>query len=208
MIGKGSYTFLLAYTNRLIETKSCVLLLVLCCISSTCLSQNVAVKNNLLYDATLTPNIGIEVKLADQWTAGLNLGYQPWPFKDTTERKLRHLLIAPEVRYWFTDVFRGWFVGVNAFWSHYNVSKVKFPFGMYSSVKNRRKQGDAFAGGVFAGRSWPLSKRWNLEAEAGVDAGYTNYKEYECPHCGQSYGDDSKAFLVPKVGINIIYNLK
>ena len=74
-------------------------ILVLFSISISAFSQSVVLKNNLLYDATLTPNIGIEVKLAARWTAGLNLGYQPWPFKDTAERKMRHLLVAPEVRY-------------------------------------------------------------------------------------------------------------
>ena len=185
-----------------------IILLAFCSISLSGYTQTVVLKNNLLYDATLTPNIGIEVKLAKQWSAGINVGYQPWPFKDTTERKMRHLLIAPEIRYWFCDVFSGWFVGANAFWSHYNISKVKFPFGMYPSVKDRRKQGDAFAAGLSAGYSWILSPHWSIEAEGGVDVGYTKYKEYECAHCGDYYGQEKKAFAVPKVGINIIYNIK
>ena len=193
-------------SNR--ELRISIMTLMLFCISICSMSQTVVLKNNLLYDATLTPNIGIEVKLSQKWTAGLNLGYQPWPFKDTTERKMRHLLIAPEVRYWFCDVFSGWFFGINAFYSHYNMSKVKFPFGMYSSVKDRRKQGDAVAAGLFAGHSWILSPHWSIEAEAGVDVGYTKYKEYECVHCGEYYGQEKKGFAVPKVGINIIYNLK
>ena len=44
--------------------------------------------------------------------------------------------------------------------------------------------------------------------EGGVDVGYTKYKEYECTHCGDYYGKEKKAFAVPKVGINIIYNIK
>lgn len=186
----------------------CFMLLMLFSVSSFGFSQSLVLKNNLLYDATLTPNLGLEVKLSKQWTAGLNVGYQPWPFKDTAERKMRHLLIAPEVRYWLCDVFSGWFVGVNAFYSHYNISKVNFPFGLYSSVENRRKQGDAFAAGVFGGHSWILSPHWSIEAEAGVDVGSAKFKEYECVHCGEYYGEDKKPFLAPKVGINIIYNIK
>lgn len=188
--------------------KYILLLTLLFSVSLSGYTQTVVLKNNLLYDATLTPNIGIEVKLANQWSAGINLGYQPWPFKDTSERKMRHFLIAPEIRYWFCDVFSGWFVGGNAFWSHYNISKVKFPFGMYPSVKDRRKQGDAVAAGLFAGYSWILSPHWSIEAEGGIDVGVTKYKEYECAHCGQEYGQEKKAFAVPKVGINIIYNIK
>ncbi|MBR4379687.1 MAG: DUF3575 domain-containing protein [Bacteroidaceae bacterium] len=187
--------------------RSIVLMLFLCGISLCCFSQTVVLKNNFLYDATLTPNLGIEVRLDDKWTAGLNVGYQPWPFDDKTERKLRHLLISPEVRYWFCDVFSGWFIGANAFYSHFNVSKVNL-LGLYPSVKNRRKQGDAFAGGIFGGHSWILSPRWSIEAEAGIDVGSAKYKEYECAHCGEYFGEDNKVFLAPKVGINIIYNLK
>ena len=191
--------------NRFVKN---VILLVWLCICANGYSQTVVLKNNLLYDATLTPNIGIEVKLSRQWSAGLNLGYQPWPFKDTAERKMRHLLIAPEVRFWLCDVFSGWFAGANAFYSHYNVSKVRFPFGVFPSVKDRRKQGDAVAVGLFAGYSWILSPHWSVEAEGGVDVGYTKYKEFECSHCGEFYGQDKKSFAVPKVGINIIYNIK
>lgn len=188
--------------------KSLSLALILLSISICGFSQKVVLKNNLLYDATLTPNLGIEVRLDDKWTAGLNVGYQPWPFSDAKERKLRHLLIAPEVRYWLCNVFSGWFVGANAFYTHYNISKIKFPFGMYPSVENRRKQGDAFAAGIFGGRSWILSPHWSIEAEAGIDVGYTKYKEYDCEHCGDYYGEDKKPFAVPKIGINIIYNIK
>lgn len=192
-------------SNR--ELKILLWSLMLFCNSLCGFSQTVVLKNNLLYDATLTPNIGIEVKLSNRWTAGLNVGYQPWPFSDKTERKLRHLLIAPEARYWFCDVFSGWFIGANAFYSHYNLSKVNL-LGLYPSLKNRRRQGDAFAAGVFAGHSWILSPRWSIEAEAGVDVGHAKYKEYECAHCGEYYGEDKKPFLAPKVGINIIYNIK
>lgn len=171
-------------------------------------AQYVAVKNNLLYDVTATPNLGLELRMSPKWTAGVNFGFNPFSFSN--DRKWKHLLVAPEARYWFCDVFAGHFLGFNAFYSHYNVGHAHFPFpfGLYPSVRQLRKQGDAYAAGLFYGYSWILSPRWSLEAEAGVDVGYTHYKEYECAHCGAYLGKKDKVFATPKLGINIVYNIK
>lgn len=112
--------------------------------SETISAQNVAVRNNLLYDLTLTPNLGIDVKLGDQWSGGLSAGFNPWPTSDNVSRKWRHLLIAPQLRYWTKGVFedRSTYWALNLIYSHYNVADVKFPFGMYSDVRDKRLQGD------------------------------------------------------------------
>ena len=200
-----------------------LLLIVMMIVSMNIRAQHVAVKNNLAYDATLTPNIGLEFGVAPRWTLGLNAGYNPWwhhatsnpfPFALGTARgesdrsQWRHLLVAPEARYWFCSTFAGHFIGFRALYMHYNIGNVKLPMGLYSSLREKRRQGDAVAGGVFYGYSWLLSTRWSLEAEAGVDVGYTWYKEYDCTHCGTYYGKDDKPFLKPKIGLNIIYNIK
>lgn len=40
----------------------------------TALGQSVAIKNNLAYDALLTPNLSLEAKLANRWTLDLQGG--------------------------------------------------------------------------------------------------------------------------------------
>lgn len=58
-------------------------LLIICvCQLSTLSSQTVAVKTNLLYDATTTINLEGEVKLAARWTLGLSGNYNPWTFSE------------------------------------------------------------------------------------------------------------------------------
>ena len=148
------------------------------------MAQTFVVKNNLLYDGAQTPNLGFELKLSDHWTTALSGGYRPWPTDDWKEKKWRHLLVDWEMKRWF------------------------FPLGLYPSIKNERRQGDFVAVGAFYGYSWILSPHWSLEALAGVDVGYTWYKRYDCVHCGEYYGKDHKPFLMPKLGINIVYNIK
>ena len=67
-------------------------------------AQKVALKSNLLYDATTTMNLGLEFGLARKWTLDVPVNYNPW--KPDNGRRLRHWGIQPEVRYWFCERFR------------------------------------------------------------------------------------------------------
>ena len=93
----------------------------------------------------------------------------------------------------------------NVLYSHYNVGGIKFPFGLYGGVKDRRLQGDLMALGAKYGYGWMLSRSWAVEAEAGVAVGYAWFKEYDCPHCGSYLGKDDRIFLLPQLGINVVY---
>ena len=45
-------------------------------------AQDMAVKTNLLYDATTTFNLGAEFRLAPKWTLDLSANYNPFTFSD------------------------------------------------------------------------------------------------------------------------------
>lgn len=202
------------YTRRAINSRIkqrialLVVLIISVAFSETISAQNVAVRNNLLYDLTLTPNLGIDVKLGDQWSGGLSAGFNPWPTSDNVSRKWRHLLIAPQLRYWTKGVFedRSTYWVLNLIYSHYNVADVKFPFGMYSDVRDKRLQGDLGALGVSFGYTWRLSRLFRMEAEAGVSGGYAWSKQYACGHCGTYEGRNDKAFLMPKLALNLVFD--
>ena len=53
-------------------------------------AQHFALKNNLLYDATTTPNLGFEVGLSKKVTLDVSAGYNPFKFNDG--KKLKHWL--------------------------------------------------------------------------------------------------------------------
>ena len=184
-----------------------VLTALCCCAFSDVHAQVVTVSNNLLYDAFLTPNLRVGARLAPHWSLGMTAGYRPWPNDDTATRKLRHVLLSPSVRYWKDSVDVHHFFGANIIYSHYNVGGITFPFGLYKSVRNERRQGDLWALGVFYGYSWPLGRYFNFEAMIGAAIGYTKFNRYECVHCGQLLGREKKLFAMPQAALNIVYNI-
>lgn len=190
---------------RLNYRKSLFVLLLF--ITNSVSAQQVTLSNNLLYDATLTPNLRVGVRLSPHWSMGLTAGYRPWPTDDNTSRKWKHLLLAPDVRYWTDSVDVHHFFGINLIYSHYNVSDVKFPFGLWKSVRDERHQGDLGAIGAYYGYSWPLGRFWNLEAHIGAAIGYTKYDRYQCGHCGTKIGTEKKVFVMPQAGVSIVYNI-
>lgn len=50
-------------------------------------AQDMAVKTNLLYDATTTFNLGAEFCLAPKWTLDLSANYNPFTFSDNKKWK-------------------------------------------------------------------------------------------------------------------------
>lgn len=169
--------------------------------------SGVLLKNNLLYDATLTPNLGVEVAVDSVWSVGAEVGLRIWPRDKWATRKYRHLLIAPEVRRWLKHTGTGHFVGANILYTHFNVVGVKFPFGLYGSQRHERKQGNAFALGPQYGYVWRLAPRWKLEAECGIDVGYQWSKVFRRERPCERMGSDHGFFLMPRLGVNIVYRI-
>ena len=183
------------------------LLVLLLFITQLVSAQQVTLSNNLLYDTWLTHNLRIGLRLSPHWSMGLTAGYRPWPTDDNTSRKWKHLLLSPDLRYWTDSVGVHHFFGVNLIYSHYNVADVKFPFGLWKSVRDERRQGDLGAIGLFYGYSWPLGRYWNLETHIGAAVGYTKFDRYQCGHCGTKIGTEKKVFVMPQAGVSIVYKI-
>lgn len=160
-----------------------------------------------MYDALLTPNLRVGLRLSPHWSMGLTAGYRPWPTDDNTTRKWKHLLVSPDLRYWTDSVNVHHFFGVNLIYSHFNLANIKFPFGLYKGLRDERRQGDLGAIGAFYGYSWPLGRHWNIEALIGAAVGYMKYDRYACGKCGTKIGDDHKIFVVPQAALNIVFNI-
>ena len=89
-------------------------------------AQELTISNNLLYDATLTPNLQMGVQVSPKWSIGVTGGFRHWPIGNLTKTKWRHLLISPEVRHWTDSLQIGHFFGMNAIYSHFNAGYSDF----------------------------------------------------------------------------------
>ena len=170
------------------------------------MSQHIAVKTNVLYLATATPNVELEGRVARKWTAGVSVGWNPFTFADN--KKLRHIAVQPEVRRWLCSPFAGHFLAAHAVYSHFNAGGISLPF--FSGLKDYRYQGDLGAVGIGYGYSWMLpGNHWSIEAEIGLGVGYASYGKYECATCGSKVADESKVRLMPtKAALSVVYNIK
>ncbi|MDR1403020.1 MAG: DUF3575 domain-containing protein [Tannerellaceae bacterium] len=182
--------------------RALVLISIMAAIFCSVRGQTIAVKSNILYDATSTVNIGLEVGLAPKWTLELPVNYNPWDFSDN--KKLKHWLVQPEARYWFCEKFNGHFLGVHALVSGYNVGGIDV-FGL----KEHRYEGNMYGGGVSYGYHWILNTRWSVEATVGAGYAYLNHGKYPCGKCENKLDNFTKSWFGPtKAGVSIIYIIK
>ena len=164
----------------------------------------VALKNNLAYDAILTPNLEIEFRLAPKWSMELGAAFNPFPLDDTKFPKWRHVSAWIAPRYWFCNVFNRGFLSFNVAYAHYNVAGTAWPVSwMYKQVKESHYQGDAVMAGISYGWHFAISPHFSVELEGGVDAGYTWYDQFECKHCGAKKDHGGRWFVLPKIGVNL-----
>lgn len=189
------------------------LLVLLMAITTTTASAQLAIKTNLLYDATTTPNIGIEVGLGKRHTAQIFYGLNPWSFKGG-DSKAKHWLLMPEYRWWTCTVFNGWFFGVHAMGGEFNAGNVNLPIpgaffkgdNLQKELKDYRYEGKYLGGGLTAGYQWILSKHWNIEAELGVGYDHIWYDKYPCAECGTRLEKAETNYIgLTKLGLSILY---
>lgn len=180
------------------------------------LRAQVAVKTNILYDATTTPNLGIEVGVAGKSTFNIVYGLNPWSFGSATrDRKFaRHWILMPEYRWWPCTRFTGHFAGVHLMTGELNACNVSLPLpgGFVGGTNLSKAAGDARVQGPFAGigmtygYQWALSRHWNVEAEIGAGYAHVWYAKFPCGSCGQKIEEGNADYLgLTKVGISLMY---
>jgi len=174
-----------------------------------------SIYTNLVIDlAAAEPNLGLEFPIGEHWSVGANAGIKTWPRylfwdRDNVQntKHWRNFYVMPEGRYYFKQVFDGVYVGANALYSHYNVGNMQYPVVIYPAIQDKRVQGDYWGGGLFGGYSWRLGKHWRIAAEAGATVGAALYEHFNCEHCGEKIGDVREVAVVPRLAVNVAYNI-
>ena len=173
-------------------------------------AQKVAIKTNLVYDATATINAGLEFGLAQKWTLDISGNFNAWNISDSGAR-WKHWVVQPELRYWFCDRFSGHFIAMHLHGGLYNIGGIKNNISFIGTdflrLSDQRFQGWFAGGGIAYGYSWILGKHWNLEAEIGFGYSYTVYDRFECAGCGKKVEENMDHHYVgpTKAAINLVY---
>lgn len=159
-----------------------------------------AVKTNLLWDAALCANLGMEFELWPHWSLDLPVWYSPY---DITRRwRIRLLATQPEVRYWLKDAGQGHYFGIHA-------SVIGFNVSFNGDFRHQDPNHAAFGAGVGYGYAFHLDKarRWSMEAQIG--AGYIDYKWIKYHNTGRNGAEVSRGkgtyWGVTRVGLAIAY---
>ena len=169
-------------------------------------AQKVALKTNLLYDATSTPNLGAELALGKKSTLQLFYGLNPWKFASDRTKQLRHWLLMPEYRYWTCQKFNGHFFGIHALGGQYNVGGIDLFNPVFKDLDKKRYEGWYAGGGLAYGYQWLLSRHWSLEASVGVGYIRFHYKEFPCTECGALIQENNKNYFGPtKLALSLMY---
>lgn len=179
------------------------------CMCERAMCQDVAVKTNLLSDAVLNPNAGVEIGLAPKWTLDVSGQFNGWTLSH--DRRWKHWAVQPEARYWFCDRFAGHFVGLHAHGGQYNIGgidgRINFLGTDARKLKDTRYQGWFAGAGISYGYAWILGRHWNLEAEIGIGYSYTRYDRFRCSGCGKKIETDKTHHYVgpTKAAVNLVY---
>lgn len=160
----------------------------------------VAIKTNLLWDAALCANLGVEIELWPKWSLDIPVWYSPY---DITGRwRIRLLASQPEVRYWLKEAGVGHFFGVHTSIIGFNVS-------FNGDYRYQDPNYAAFGVGLGYGYAFHLDKerRWSLEANIG--AGYIGYKWIKYHNTGRNGAEVSRGqgiyWGVTRVGFTVAY---
>lgn len=160
----------------------------------------IAVKTNLLGDAALCANLGVEIGLWRHWSLDVPVWYSPYDI--TNGWRIRLLATQPEVRYWLKDTGEGHYFGVHATVAGFNVS-----FG--GDYRYQDPNHAAFGTGIGYGYAFHLdkSRRWSMEAQIG--AGYIGYEYIKYHNTGRNGAEISHGkgtyWGVTRAGFTVAY---
>lgn len=181
-----------------------ILLLVAAFAADRADAQRVALKTNLAYLATTSPQLSLEARLGDRVTMELGGGFNLWNFQSGI--RIKHWLAQPELRLWTCDVFNGHFLGLHVHGGQFNAGKLDIPVGRLAHFKDSRYQGYFYGAGLSYGYQWVLGQHWNLEASLGGGYARFHYAKYPCTDCGTLLGEGNYDYWgVTRATLSLLY---
>lgn len=181
------------FTSVVNKKYRALLVIIFCVVSFSGYSQKIALKTNAVLWATVSPNISAEFVVSRNLSVDLSASFNVWtPFANM---KTNHLLLQPELRYWFGRPMSQHFVGFTLLYVDYDLL-----------FRETRYNGETFGGGFTYGYDFVLSKHWNLELTAGVGVMYRWQYKYNENEPRPEYRNNFGWYVAPvKVGVTVSY---
>ncbi|MBO7190161.1 MAG: DUF3575 domain-containing protein [Alistipes sp.] len=158
-------------------------------------------KTNMLAYSTLVPNLGVEVRLADHWSAEITGLYSPFNLF-AYNLKTRVLAMKPEVRYWFGEAMRkGHFIGIHMPVAGFNIQ-------LNDDYRYQDPNHALWGVGLNYGYAMLLGKNQNWTIDFTIGLGYMDmkYDVYEGVRNGKYIRTEEKYYFGPtRIGVNIAY---
>ncbi|MBR4883285.1 MAG: DUF3575 domain-containing protein [Bacteroidales bacterium] len=146
------------------KIKLILIVIIMIAFRGTLSAQRIALTSNLLEDAVLTPNIGVDIVVEDRQSLTFDASFSP--YKVATEFYNKRMTLRAGYKYWLDQALYAHYLGADVVLSSSDVGVGKF---------NSR---DQYVGvGVGYGYSFILGKRWNVAPHIGVGVAYC--KTYE-----------------------------
>ena len=161
-------------------------------------AQMMAVKTDLLKDALMIGDIGIDFVVAERHTIGMEFVYTDNPIG----RPMKISGLMPEYRYWFNGrPFTRQHIGLVGGFASYDIM-----------LGTNIYKGDAYGLGISFGHTFTLTPHWNIEL--GSSVGIVGYKQefyYKGDnYLGYKYRTNSHGYyLMPiKMGVSVVYVIR
>ncbi len=191
------------------RTRTFVVAMAMALTATALRAQDLAVKTNILADATLSPNLGIETAIARQWTLDVEGEYNGWILSHG--HRWKHWAVQPEARYWLGRRLAKHFLGVHVQGGQYNIGGfnggINFLGSDLRKLSGTRYQGWFLGAGVSYGYAFVLNRNWNVETEVGIGWSYTRYDTFTCVNCGTKDLEDAPHNYVgpTRLAVNLVY---
>ena len=143
-----------------------------------------AVKNNLLYDAALLPNLAVEVPFGKnyRWSVEVEGHWSWWNTNATSYNYHRIQMAGVELRRWFANKtgnpLNGWHAGLYGYGGTYDVRLFTNSNDDKGYLSNW-----SYSAGLSIGYAKPIGKRFNLEFGLGFGYFGGEYKKYDVSDC-------------------------
>lgn len=159
----------------------------------------IAVKNNLLFDAALVANLGVEISPWTHWSLDIPVWYSPYDI--TSTRKIRLLAVQPELRWWPREAMDGHFVGLHTHVAGFNIA--------LDDYARYQDPNHALWGlGLSYGYALSLGKggHWGMEFNIGAGFAKYRYDAYRNWSNGPKFKSGSDCYWgITRAGVTLSY---